>query len=156
MYTEFTVLIDSSTAKTKQQKVTKAQRVFQDVDDLAFWYTTTAPTDSQNTVVELRSPAGEEVVKNRIEQTTQEKATKLETVLNEINSTTSLKKAVQSRTLVTAAKAIGAWNDPTGYLIDGTSYSKGRPILSHTDVKKICKTDTTGDEFVLVDLKAKY
>lgn len=155
MYTEFSVLLNRRTADTQETLIERAKQVFRTVDDLSFWYTSVSPTDERSVITALESPTGEELLTQRLDRTAHAKADQLTTVLRVVRDCESLEQAVQSRALVDAAKAVGAWNDPTAYIIDGVS-NVGRPVISMEEIDEIVGSDRTSDELVLVNVKARY
>lgn len=106
--------------------------------------------------VPLDSEEGEKIVADLLAKTREHKAKLLEKIIREVDQADSLEEAVTSEHLFHNARRLGAWRQPSGFLIDGARHSHGEPILNQDCVDDIRDSVDSTEELYLVNLEAYY
>jgi len=107
-------------------------------------------------VVELRSEKGQGQTEDLLIKTKAAKADLLQRLF-EIVEEEGVEEAATNYDVFNTARQIGAWRQPSGFLIDGTNWSFGEPILNESRLTEIKKHyDDEPTTLFLVRLDAQY
>jgi len=156
---EFTVLVAVETSGDIESALSRATEIFNTVDEFTsrYDYNNIADAeDGQETSVKLASDEGQSLVEEQLHETEKAKLALLNDMKSAINSVETIDNTLADTDLFDVARQFGSWSHPSNYLIDGTSWQFGRPILTNQDIQEIKDYYSDRDcELVLVNVKAK-
>ena len=156
---EFTVLVDIEEQEEYENALSRAKELFNTVDSFASRYRYCDIHSSENklaAIVELESEEGQSLVEDRLHQTHKAKLTLLNKMESAINSVETIDNTLADTDLFELSRQFGSWSHPSNYLIDGTSWQFGDPLLTTEDLQEVKDHYSDQDhELVLVNVKVK-
>lgn len=106
--------------------------------------------------LEVDSAEAQDIINNLLEKTKQKKGRLLKDIINRVEDADSVEEAATTKEVFHDARRLGSWRQPSGFLIDGTRYQHGEPILSQETAEKIVDNINDGNIGYLVNLNAYY
>lgn len=160
MQTEFGFIVEEhpDVELSDTEAVTRVSNLVREFNDwFGNYYSKFSPSQDKQTVVELDTEQGRKRAKELLEKTTDEKSRLLQDIIDIVDER-GIEEAATNHTVFHDARRLGSWRQPSGHLIDGSSYSHAEPVLNETRLVNIINhySDQPETELSLISVKAKH